>query len=293
VAELFRQCLAAAETYQRRCDRAEQRLSMTVMGLLAVIALLVVGTAGLVLFQPTRDVVTLEEQIASVVPAAGVPERLRGGPASLGAKLQELHRLEREPEYGRVPEQSRAALEDYARELAAYLQAYEAYQKTVKLPHLARNPEELARYEKSLHEFTLPAEYAKPWHDTRLARRLEEARREYTALHQAEDDVIRRIHEQVKETRRLSQEGNKFGAEMDAGKAPPERVLDDWFSAVASQLQPPPLLPPGDPIPGVSGLTYERLDHLPRVRQERALWASAQAVLRALADELRGRVRKA
>jgi hypothetical protein len=289
VAELFRQCLVSAESYRQRRDRAGQRLSVTVMGMAGVMAACALGMALLLWFEPSRALLSLEEQLAGLVPGQGgpAPERLRGAPALLEDRLQSLRKLQREPEYAHVPGSLRDAAEQYARELGAYLQAYQEYQKTIKLPHLARNAEELARYEKGLDEFALPPEYAEAWRDTRLARRLREVRQEYAALHRAEEAEIAWMHEQIKETRRLREQGNKFSAEMDA--KPPPVELADWLRAVETQLQPHVRFPKGEPIPGVSGLTYEKLDHLPAVRRARAEWTSAQAVLRALADELRGR----
>jgi hypothetical protein len=291
VAELFRQCLDAARVYHHERDRAGQRLSLTIMALGAAIGLLLLGAASLLLFQPNRDLSSLEDKIARL-PAAGSPDRLRGSQAYLQAKLQELQRIERDPEYPHVPEPRRAALEEYARELSAYVHAFDAYQKAIKPPHLARNAEELARYEKALADFELPSAHAANWQDTRLAKRLQEARAEYAALHRAENELIGRIQEQIKETLRLREEGAKLGAAQRAGTLPPVKALDEWFRAVDRHLQPISLLPPGDPIPGVAGVTYERLDHLASVRQARAEWTQAQAVLRALADEIRARARK-
>jgi hypothetical protein len=294
VAELFRQCLHSAEVYRLRRDRAGQRLSSIVIGVLAVFASAGLGAGLLWHYQPERERTVLQEQLASLVPGTALPaaERLRGSPALLEDRLKALQKLENDPDYSNLPSQLRTAAEAYTRELAAYLQAYDAYQKTIKLPHLARNAEELTRYEQALTEFQLPAEYREAWADTRLARRIAGARKEYNALHAAENEAINWIHQQIKETRRLRERGNEFGVALDAGKPPSERELDDWFRAVDAQLRPRGSHPGSDPIPGVSGLTYERLEHMPRVRQARSEWSAAQAVLRPLADELRGRADK-
>ncbi len=294
VAELFRQCLNSASVYRQRRDMAGQRLSLIVIALGALVGLCALGMWLLLMSQPDRDLERLKEQVGEKVPgqALSAAERLRGSPVALADRLQEIRKLQRDPHYPHLPGQLQSATEEYVRELGTYLESYQDYQKTIKLPHLAKNDEELASYEKALREFKLPPEYAEQWENTRLARRLQEARGEYAALYRAEGQELAWIQEQIKETRRLSKQGSAFTDDIDAGRPPPASALQDWFRAVDDQLEPHASVPRGELIPGVSGLTYERLDHLPRVRQARADWAREQAVLRALAEVLRGRVRK-
>jgi hypothetical protein len=294
VAELFRECLHAAEAYHQRRDRAGQRLSLTIMGMAALLGVCALAMVLLLFSQPNRELEKLKDQVSDLVPgqALSAAERLRGTPGTLAERLKATQELERQPLYPQLPEQQREATERYLRELAAYLETYQEFQRTIKPPHLARNAEELARFEKGLHEFALPSEYAGDWQDTRLAQRLRVVREEYAALRRAEGAAIQKIHDHIKETRRLRDQGNKFSDDLDVKMPPAATAVETWFSAVAEQLEPCIPFPKGDTIPGVPGLSYEKLDHLPRVRAAAAEARSAQAVLRALADELRGRLRK-
>jgi hypothetical protein len=292
VIELFREGLAAATAYHGRRDRAGQRLSLTVMGLASLLGVCALAMVLLLLSQPNRALESLKEKVSDVVPGPtlSAAERLRGTPARLEESLKSIQNLERDPLYPELSEFQRQATEHYLRELAAYLDAYQDFQKTVKSPSLARTVEDLTRYEKSLREFAFPADYAKEWTETRLAQRLRAVRAEYDALHAAEIKQIAWIHEQIKETRRLRDQGNKFSDALDAKQPPPSEALQSWFRAVADQLEPHSPYPKSDPLPGVPGLTFEKLDHLPGVRAATAEWQSAQAVLRALDIELRGRL---
>ena len=56
-------------------------------------------------------------------------------------------------------------------------------QEKVKKPYQARDSEEFDRFEKQAKAFKLPPEYAGPWQDTRLAKRLKETQAEYGYLH--------------------------------------------------------------------------------------------------------------
>jgi hypothetical protein len=160
VAELFRQCLAEAAAHRDRRRRSARRLFWTVGGAAGLVALLLSGTVGLVVYNQ-RNVTTPLQNKVEIFRFTDRPssaaERLRGPVSDLRQRLELLAEIRNDPDFGKLPEAHQQLVRDRMEELRSYLaywdrlqqgprpadartvqalqEAQELYQTELNLPH--------------------------------------------------------------------------------------------------------------------------------------------------------------
>ncbi len=283
VAELFRQCLASAEGFDRRARHAGRRLEFAVAGLGFLVVMLGLLAGLLAATQPDTELIRLQEQVQAVLPEADAPadRRLRG---PLKERLQQLDRIRDDPAFAKLPAPMQQAVARSRGEIASYLEASTALHEAVKHPYQAKNEAEFERYETQARDFALPPSYAAAWADTRLARQLAEVRREYAAVRAAVTDEVRWVHGQIDEGKKLYEEGNAVVPELTAldpaRQKEGRRKAEAWKAAYLRYMDRPYLRFSGDrPVAGAVSFTYADLRKFEAVRRARQEWEDVKGQL--------------
>src|SRR5262249_9064220 len=133
VAELFRQCLESAADFRRRCRRAGRWLQGTVVGALALLALMFGLTAVFFANRPDPMVTAMENELQLVLPGARAKsaDRLK---EPLKPKLDKLQLVKSNPDFDKLPASLRARVDDYMDEIRAYQQFEKEFNATVPAP---------------------------------------------------------------------------------------------------------------------------------------------------------------
>ncbi len=123
VAELFRQCLEEASAYRDRRRRSARRLFWTVGGAAGLVALLLSGTVGLVVYNQRGQPTPLQNkvEIFRFNDRGTAAERLRGSPADLRHRLEYLAEIRNDPDFGKLPEEHQRLVRERVEELQSYL----------------------------------------------------------------------------------------------------------------------------------------------------------------------------
>jgi hypothetical protein len=292
VAELFRQCLDSAREYHARRGAARNRLGAVAAGMAGLLGALAVLATAFVLSQPDPELARLEDQVRMAVtnPAAPAAERLR---APLDLRLAQLRLIEEDPDFTRLPAATREQVERARAEMDAYLRANQRFQEQVKKPYLAKDEKEFIQFERQAREFALPPAYAAAWDDTRLARRLDQVRREYAQVRRALAAEEAWTRDRIKEGEALLREGERVYAKMLQGDKLAPDEPDAWFLALRDYSRPRVRVPGHERLPGVSALTYDDLAKFASLRQARKDWHAVKDELGKLYNLVEARLKKA
>jgi GTPase SAR1 family protein len=273
VAELFRQCLASAQKFDRRERRSGRRLELAVGGLGFLVILMLLLSAVFALTQPDTELMTLEEQVQTLLPDsdAKAERRLRG---PVKERLAQLDRIRENEAFSKLTVSTRDAVEQARAELAAYLQARQKVQDDVKEPFQAKNEAEFDQFEKQAHDFALPPSYAAAWTDTRLAHQLAKMREEYARVRAAVDEKVRWIRKHVDDGKRLNDQAYSEVLPMlvKTEKSKREQAARPWFAAYANFRKAQYVHSSEQPLTGVTSYIYADLDKFQAVRAARKEW---------------------
>jgi GTPase SAR1 family protein len=294
VAELFRQCLESAADFQERRQTSHGRLQNVVVGAFGVAAMLGLAVALMSEFHPSVRHSDLNARVQLLLPRPGAPavERLQGTMKKLEARNKALAELEGDADFQRLPGDTRAAVSKYHEELSAYLQASQDSLVLLKLPYLARNQDEFRAMEKSVASFTLPAEHAKDWEDTRLGKRVQAVRAEYAALHAALNDEEAWIRGRIDaDTALLKQGAQIYGKLLNSKEKVGPQELKDWQAQYQAHLNPKAPVPREDLVKGVSRLTYEDLAKFEQVQKAQKDWDASKRKLTTIAKQIDAEMR--
>ena len=215
VAELFRQCLAAAEGFDRRERQAGRRLERTVGGLGFLVVMLALLAGLFVAAQPDTERTRLEEELQTILaePDASADRRLR---EPLEYRHKQLDQLLQDPGFAKLSNKSREAVQQASDEMASYLNLKRDFKKLVKAPGRIESEAEFDRNERQALEFAMPT----AWADTKLGRDIAEVRRQYAAVRAAVPEETAWIHAHIEEGKRLNAEGGKLVAKLATPDGP-------------------------------------------------------------------------
>lgn len=266
VAELFRQCLAAARAYRGRRERSSRRLLWTVASSLGVLTLLASALVWLLMTRNTGAPSALENAVdrhrsqeQALPPAA----RLRHAPT----RLAELTRLEKDLAFAQLPEEKQDYVRARQRELRAY-RDYDAALQQIASPHTATSFEHLEQIEASLQALSVPEEYRIDWSLTDAGRQHAEWLEDVAALRVAVKQVQGWYEERV---RRASQ----VLADSEEPKLPARarEVLREADKPPFSEKD------PDRPVPGSRRVTYGTVFGFRPVTEARAAWMALKEKL--------------
>jgi hypothetical protein len=288
VAELFRQCLQSAADFQERRRASQGRLQNLVVGALGMVAMLTLVVALLFEFQPGVHHSGLDERLQTLLPKKDAPakERLQGSLKKLEEKQKTLKTIENDPDFARLPEQTQEAVAKYDAELEQYLQAKQLAVVMLKLPHLAKNQDEFKEMEKSVASFALPADYAKDWAETPLARQIQKVRKEYDALHAALKDEEKWMRGQIDADTTLLKKGTKIYSKLLNKEKLEAEEPEAWQREYRAHMSPKFATPREEVVKGVSRLTYEDLAKFEQVQKAQKDWDASKGELRRMADSI-------
>lgn len=197
VAELFRQVLDEARAFRGQRLRAGQRLHWAVASLLAL--LVVLGLVGAAFFavRPSAELTALENAVHASLPppAAKAADRLR---EPVEQRLKDLTKIRDNPLFPQLPSQQQADVRTALDEMEAY-QEEAAKVDALKRVRFFRKDEELDAGRRALAAIELPAKYAAPWKETRLAGKIEQYRTQLDAVDKALTEEKAWLKKQVAE----------------------------------------------------------------------------------------------
>ena len=279
VAELFRQCLDQAAAYRERRERSAHRLvQMTlaavggVLVLLAAAALLVVTDA---VRRPPSELEIQVERLRRSEPDS-LEERLRGSPRKLHSEMVEWRDLRDAPEFGSLPADLRAYVEDRLSELEAYVAWVEKLADTPR-PREALSEDQLQDVAKQL---------AGPLAPPRPGWEALDAGRTWAGASAEAGALLKAIKDLRTWYRQTADDGDAlwtFSGHL-ADAAP------DWNGWVqdADKILNPAKQPPiadADAIPGTEPpLTYAIVQGFGSVASSRERWEAVRGRLRRLRD---------
>ncbi len=293
VAELFRQCLQSAADFQDRRQTSQHRLQNVVVGMFGTVVILALAVLLLFEFQPGERRAALDEQLQTLLPRKDAPakERLHGSIKSLREKQQALQAIESDSDFSRLLEATREKVANYDRELDRYLQARRDAAVMLKLPFLAKNQDEFTDMEKTAASFALPADYAKDWEDTPLARHIQRVRNEYAALHKALADEQTWIRGQIDADTALLKKGTRIYTKLlNKEKLDPDEA-EGWQRQCTAHMNPKSPTQREEMVKGVSRLTYEDLGKFAQVQKAQKDWDASKRKLRKMADSIQDEMR--
>jgi GTPase SAR1 family protein len=281
VAELFRQSLSEAADYRARVRRSNRRLFLLAGTVGTAVLGMVVLTAVLLTMSVRNSRASLlasRVEDLRVYSRGGPAERLRGGPAELRQRLARFEEVRDDPQFGVLPAEQRAFVEERADELKSYIDYLE---KLLKERPLASEQTEqgLERRLKRLEsDLALPRA---DWQGTRA----DEMRRGLVEATQGLLDAVRQARNWYagasETTTRLWSFADYRVAEDAAG-------IDwaDWTARVQKVLDPAyrPPFADADPIPGASSLTWAVALRFDRVVEARLAWEGDRKRLAGLLD---------
>lgn len=283
VAELFRQCLAAAEGFDRRERQASRRLERTVGGLGFLVVMLALLAGLFVAAQPDTERTRLEEELQTILaePDASADRRLR---EPLEYRLKQLDQLLQDPGFDKLPDKTRDAVRRAGDEWTEYLRARQEFQARVKQPYRAKNEQEFDVFEKEARDFALPIAYRSAWAETRVAEQLARIRHEYASVRTAITAEVQWVRTQIAEGKKLDEEGNAIPAELTAPDPMKQKQGRQhavaWFDACSKYVSRPYLRLPGDqPITETAAFTYGDLRKFRTVVEARKEWDEVKSRL--------------
>jgi GTPase SAR1 family protein len=190
VAELFHECLEAAERFQLRTVRGRRRLFWTVVGALSFLLVMAVG-AAIFIFSPASNrppALTAKVESYQAREGATPSTRLSGGAAALQRRLAELTEFQNDPQFEQLPGNLQGYVTSRRDELTAYLRYREELYRTTP-PAKAQSLAELEQVRERLAKLDPPEVYRAAWKETEAVRYRDRLLAEVPTLHQAADDL--------------------------------------------------------------------------------------------------------
>jgi hypothetical protein len=185
VAELFRQCLQAADRFRRRRRHSGRRLFWTVGGAAGLVALLLAAAAGVALRPSAANpAAELQNKIENYQSRDGqtAAERLQGSQEAVAQRIAVLSEFHNDLKFTRLPSPTQEYVNDRLKELQDY-DAYYRKLREARPPAEARGLIELQKIEEGFQtSLAVPRE---EWGQTRAARLREERLQEAAALRKA------------------------------------------------------------------------------------------------------------
>jgi GTPase SAR1 family protein len=283
VAELFRQCLEAAQDFHRLRRKVSRRLNITVGGIAGLAAFMFLLAAGVYLTRPGPEVAALESSLSTLVLPEGAPaaERLK---EPLDDKLAKLKLIRKNEFFSQLSAARQKQVDRAMAEIEAYMKANQDFLDKVQDPRLARTEPELAGIEKSLHTLALPKEYAKTWKDARLGQRPQVWANDIAILRKEIDKTITWINDEVAKGEKLQK---KCFLLLGMDNPPPKEV-DAWLAHYKEYLDKPWPYAERTRLPGSSGMTYETVYQFDKVEKEHHKWDEQVKQLKDLRNRLLG-----
>ena len=284
VAELFREGLESAADFVARRQTSQSRLYNLVVGMAGLVAVLGLSLAFLVDFQPDTRWTALEERVQTLLPKkdATAVQRLGGTLKKLEDKQKHLGDVESDPEFARLPTESRTSVLHYRDEIDRYLELEKAFKAKVKFPLKAATEQEFQANEKIVSDLALPKE----WADTHLGKRVAQVHHEYAAVRNALNEREAWLDEQIKKDNVLLTQGTKLQLKLRENTKLGPQEVELWDIQFRNQIQTRPSALQSDPIPGVSGVTFEFLDKFQAVKDARKKWDAVKVQLKRVADNI-------
>ena len=275
VAELFRQTIDSARTFQRHRIRSGRKMIVAA----ALVAFLVgfLGVLGTYFFihRPSSDLVALENAVKQTLPV-GAAERLR---EPVDDRLNRLRAIEADPVFPQLAPKTQEDISQAVADLTAYLAWSKLFQQ-VQDPRHILNEDELARNEKLIAATSFPEAQKAAWSETRLGQRRLQWQRDLSLLRAAIDDEIKWMHAQMQEGEQLRKAGGLVIAQTIT---PKER--DDWFAQVKQFLNRDQRHQRIDRLPGAPGLTFDAVYRFDRVDQTRLEWEKVKKALEKVREQ--------
>jgi hypothetical protein len=280
VAELFRQCLEAAERYRQRQRHSNRRLLWTTGGAVGVLAAMAALAAGLYVSRGNDRQNPLANKVASYQGQEGETpsDYLRG---DLARKIGILSDLKENADFASLPPEQ----QEYVNNRLAELQAYQTYQdrlQAVRPVRAAHSDADLREIQEALEQVQVPPPYQKEWEQTEAVQGRQRRLKDVTALRTAVAEV-----EEWYRTLRLDGEQLLRFAVGGRRAAAPGGDWAAWYARYQSLLAraADPRYREEDRIPGASpDLTYAVAYRFTRVVEARGAWDSVRERLDRVRD---------
>lgn len=281
VAELFRDCFAAARTHMSRVKASDGRLRWTLRFAIAFVSTLLLGSVGVVLFQPP----TINDQLANRVLAYQLreqPAAIRLAEPYLLQNKRILTSLEDDLAFYLLPSGHKDFVEGRLKEINDY-EHYRDQLDNLTPPGETRTLEELAKVEHTLRgELALPSGYE--WEETpagvlrdKYVNDIQAIRETEAAFLQHFQDLIRRGIALTLTTSFAGNWRSDVGGLLNDASQPPAKLAEQLKDSKALSVK------NGDAV--LNRVPYE----FERVYQVRRDWEATEerlARLRDLADAL-------
>jgi GTPase SAR1 family protein len=258
VAELFRQCFAAARAYRKRLATSRRRVGLTALSALVLVALLIaliVGVVSLHRQAPSR----LETQVDQLH-SRDQEQTPLAQHRNVQSKIDELNTIATDPVFVQLPPKK----QDYVRERLDELKAYAQFQRAVQQITDPRDATSLAQLDQisgALSALAIPAGYAFAWRDTEAGRQQLEWQEDIAALR----DAVQRVGDWY---RTLTHDGEEVLAHAGEANLPTRarQVLD------RASRPPFPEQDPDQTIPGSKRIRYRTVFRFAPVADARRHW---------------------
>ncbi|AWM37173.1 hypothetical protein C1280_09150 [Gemmata obscuriglobus] len=278
VAELFRDCFAAAKAHHERHRRSEARLWWTVRAALTALCFLVLAFGSIALFPPQGSAPDLAARVDDYElhePPAAVrlsdPERDRN--------RQTLRRFANDAAFRSLSNDRRGFVESRLKEIDDYL-AYRARLAGATAPVSARSLPDLVQIRETLKTaLALPGEYS--WGETAAAQLRDKWLADCAALEAAQQACVDRYRDR-----------DRAGTELTLKRTFDAGWIRDLDALLTRDTQSP--FPPEEPIPGSpelkqprgEAITYQVPLEFDEVYRARRYWEQTRDLLVHLRDLL-------
>jgi hypothetical protein len=240
VAELFRQCLDSAVTFRARRSKATRRLGLTLAGVLALAAGMLLLALFFLATRPGNQATALETEVRNFRSAHDRPGDLLKEPVA--TRIEQLRKIRNSPDFLGLPDDLREYVDQRLRELDAY-QAYvdrlNAAGNSFAVLSSIHSEEELARLRERLEKAAPPPEFAASWAESSSLRRRRDLLKETRSLEAAVRQLKAVYQKLVNDARQVRQalkqgEGNvptRAQQILDRAKEAPDKVTnrDDFI----------------------------------------------------------------
>ena len=195
VAELFRDCFAAARLHQQRVKSSNNRLRWTLRVAVSFVATLLLGSLGVALFQPpSRNDELMNRVLAYQLHEQ--PAAVRLAEPQLSQNKRILTSLEDDPTYYALPSGLKEFVESRLKEIADY-ERYREQLETLIPPSETRTLEELTKLEHALRgELALPSGYN--WEETAAGALRDKYLGDIQAIRKTEAEFLQRYQDLIR-----------------------------------------------------------------------------------------------
>lgn len=271
VAELFRQCIEAAQEYRDRRQRSGRRLLWTVSGSSAVVAALSLMAGIMVANRPQEQTSGLSSDIAIYKSGEGQTpsERLR---EPLQRKISKLTEFKGHPDFESLPQKE----QDFVRDRLQELQQYKVFQDKLQQQRpvaSARAERDLREMEDTLREqLAIPEGYRREWSQTDAVLLRDRREDDLRAVRKAVNEAVEWYRQRKREGDKLwSFSGRAFGSEAPASwrawLGDVDRLLADSETDRFREA---------DKIPGSQSITWANVNAFEQVQQAHADWSQVR-----------------